>query len=991
MLSVGPGPPTSVVVTGFNPFTSDAQLRAFFSSFGEIAEVDNKTDPSTGTFLGVCLIRYRDSRGRGESVAAAAAAKRAEKEGTGQRLGVQTVRVERDRNGKRCKRYAETIARKNQDLRQEEQRLEATLRPSVPRPVPIAPTSTADPTPAPPPNAPKGPKPVPRSVTMASLVETEPILTKIKRKPYIFISQANVPVMGTTIPHLKKRLKTHRWEEVRCDETGYYIVFEDHKRGEDEAVRCFREYNNRELFTYRMIMECQQYGNPNYERSPSPERAIAQKRQREEDERIQKENELDIEEEKKQRALDMDPVIAAMEQLRSELKDKIMADIKRRIGAPALHDFLDPSRHVDKRRKLGISDPTEQSRPPAFLTLAEDNELRRPATGKGRPLYASSIQRIQREELRPTANVFLDERRQTQRKPKRKVDVRPLHQRLEGFYGDDESDDEHRARLNEDQDSQTASRMGSVPPSERDDGSPLTPRKRRRIERSETPHEEESGDEDLSIAKTGLTAKSAKGDPEDMALADLQLIVKHLPPASKLYKQAKLELAARKKAKEDDHLFRDKADDEEGPLYIPIGGENEILETTEIHLDPKSQKPKPKTKRKTKKQLFEEREAAKASATLEIPEVVPAVEIGKPTDEDEEDEEEQEEEEEEERAEVEWGVSTVRPRRTVEDDFDQVLDVDGWQHLLKDDEDVQLLKEVLADRMAASLPDINLWAYQQKAIKQLNNGITTIHGYYVPNSSGCARTEGYKKILESEKSMYLPHRIKVAKSRERREAESTAERSNPAIAAESARLAKMAGNASSRSNRANNRTQAKDITHAKQSLLAEGQATDAIRFNQLKKRKKLVKFDRSAIHGWGLYAEQNIAASDMIIEYVGEKVRQAVANIRELRYDKQGMGSSYLFRIDDDTVVDATKKGGIARFINHSCAPNCTAKIVRVDDEMRIAIYAKTEIKKGDELTYGKWSTAVTAIVALLTTWIRRLQIRARVRLRYARALSLRL
>jgi histone-lysine N-methyltransferase SETD1 len=51
-----------------------------------------------------------------------------------------------------------------------------------------------------------------------------------------------------------------------------------------------------------------------------------------------------------------------------------------------------------------------------------------------------------------------------------------------------------------------------------------------------------------------------------------------------------------------------------------------------------------------------------------------------------------------------------------------------------------------------------------------------------------------------------------------------------------------------------------------------------LRFNQLKKRKKLVKFDRSAIHNWGLYAQEPIAVNDMIIEYVGEKVRQRVAD-----------------------------------------------------------------------------------------------------------------
>ena len=83
---------------------------------------------------------------------------------------------------------------------------------------------------------------------------------------------------------------------------------------------------------------------------------------------------------------------------------------------------------------------------------------------------------------------------------------------------------------------------------------------------------------------------------------------------------------------------------------------------------------------------------------------------------------------------------------------------------------------------------------------------------------------------------------------------------------------------------------------------------------------------------------------DMIIEYVGEKVRQQVADLRENRYLKSGIGSSYLFRIDENTVIDATKKGGIARFINHSCMPNCTAKIITVEKSKRIVIYALRDI-----------------------------------------------
>ena len=49
------------------------------------------------------------------------------------------------------------------------------------------------------------------------------------------------------------------------------------------------------------------------------------------------------------------------------------------------------------------------------------------------------------------------------------------------------------------------------------------------------------------------------------------------------------------------------------------------------------------------------------------------------------------------------------------------------------------------------------------------------------------------------------------------------------------------------------------------------------------------------------------------------QIRLAIADIREKKYEQMGIGSSYLFRIDSDDVVDATKMGNVARFINHSC------------------------------------------------------------------------
>jgi histone-lysine N-methyltransferase SETD1 len=77
-----------------------------------------------------------------------------------------------------------------------------------------------------------------------------------------------------------------------------------------------------------------------------------------------------------------------------------------------------------------------------------------------------------------------------------------------------------------------------------------------------------------------------------------------------------------------------------------------------------------------------------------------------------------------------------------------------------------------------------------------------------------------------------------------------------------------------------------------------------------------------------------------------------VADEREKRYAAVGMGSSYLFRIDETTILDATSMGAFARFMNHSCEANCFARIINMEGHKKIVVYSKVDIPAGSEITY---------------------------------------
>jgi len=107
---------------------------------------------------------------------------------------------------------------------------------------------------------------------------------------------------------------------------------------------------------------------------------------------------------------------------------------------------------------------------------------------------------------------------------------------------------------------------------------------------------------------------------------------------------------------------------------------------------------------------------------------------------------------------------------------------------------------------------------------------------------------------------------------------------------------------------------------------------------------------RSKIAGLGLYAARDLERGQMIVEYIGEVIRGELTDLREKRYESQNRGI-YMFRLDDYRVVDATMTGGVARYINHCCEPNCVTETVELAD-WHIIIFANRRISRGEELSY---------------------------------------
>ncbi|KAF2084684.1 hypothetical protein K490DRAFT_75642 [Saccharata proteae CBS 121410] len=105
--------------------------------------------------------------------------------------------------------------------------------------------------------------------------------------------------------------------------------------------------------------------------------------------------------------------------------------------------------------------------------------------------------------------------------------------------------------------------------------------------------------------------------------------------------------------------------------------------------------------------------------------------------------------------------------------------------------------------------------------------------------------------------------------------------------------------------------------------------------------------------GYGLRANSDLRTNDFIFEYIGEVIGEGQFRRRMRQYDQEGIKHFYFMSLSKGEFVDATKKGNLGRFCNHSCNPNCYVDKWVVGDKLRMGIFAERNIKAGEELVFN--------------------------------------
>ncbi|KAI8943619.1 hypothetical protein NX059_012515 [Plenodomus lindquistii] len=112
----------------------------------------------------------------------------------------------------------------------------------------------------------------------------------------------------------------------------------------------------------------------------------------------------------------------------------------------------------------------------------------------------------------------------------------------------------------------------------------------------------------------------------------------------------------------------------------------------------------------------------------------------------------------------------------------------------------------------------------------------------------------------------------------------------------------------------------------------------------------VIKTDKK---GFGLRANKDMAPGDFVFEYIGEVIDERTFRRRMLQYDHEGIKHFYFMSLTKGEFVDATKKGNLGRFCNHSCNPNCFVDKWVVGDKLRMGIFVERKVRAGEELVFN--------------------------------------
>ena len=105
--------------------------------------------------------------------------------------------------------------------------------------------------------------------------------------------------------------------------------------------------------------------------------------------------------------------------------------------------------------------------------------------------------------------------------------------------------------------------------------------------------------------------------------------------------------------------------------------------------------------------------------------------------------------------------------------------------------------------------------------------------------------------------------------------------------------------------------------------------------------------------GYGLRADKEIKPNGLVYEYIGDVIDVNNFQRRRHRYDEEGIKHFYFMSLEKDVFIDATKRGNLGRFCNHSCNPNCYVDKWVVGEKLRMGIFAERKIQAGEELVFN--------------------------------------